>query len=129
MPISIALSLVRAVPLLVSGKFFLMYLASQVIHITSQVRLPHLKRGCVKKNVSSSDKSETDSETGEATASSTSPLGLCGIGSALPPPTLNDIRLEKPMFVTRLNPAFKFTFCEAMLVSILYYITILTKLA
>lgn len=39
-------------------------------------------------------------------------MGLVGIALALPPPTINELRMENDMFVTRMGLDFKITYCE-----------------
>ena len=40
-------------------------------------------------------------------------MGLVAIAVALPPPSINEIRIEGDMFVTRLSMDFTITYCEA----------------
>ena len=39
-------------------------------------------------------------------------LGLVGMAIALPPPTITELIIDNDMFITRLSPQFKVTYCE-----------------
>jgi len=43
-------------------------------------------------------------------------LGLVGMAIALPPPTITELIIDNDMFVTRLSPQLKVTYCEPRLV-------------
>lgn len=39
-------------------------------------------------------------------------LGMVGVAIALPPPTITELVIDNDMFVTRLSPQLKVTYCE-----------------
>lgn len=92
----------------------------KVVHLCTRPRMPHVKRGKTKKYVSSQEVKSEKSTNGLKVVTD-GPLGVFGIGTSLPPQSLSDMSLDKPVFVTRLNPAFKFTYCDTAIESLLGY--------
>jgi len=39
-------------------------------------------------------------------------LGMVGVAIALPPPTITELVIDNDMFITRLSPQLRVTYCE-----------------
>ncbi|XP_017494310.1 PREDICTED: protein trachealess-like, partial [Rhagoletis zephyria] len=82
------------------------------------------KRGCQHFKSSgyrSSSATSTSSSSAASASANTKIIGLVAIAIALPPPSINELRLEPDMFVTRHSLDFKIIHCEQRVTDLLNY--------
>lgn len=82
----------------------------RVVHIVAHLRPEMISRR--QQQLQSSSATSTSSSSGASASANTKIIGLVAIAIALPPPSINELRLEPDMFVTRHSLDFKIIHCE-----------------
>lgn len=85
----------------------------RVVHIVAHLRPEMLSRRQQQQQLQGQQSSSaTSSASSAGSSANTKIIGLVAIAIALPPPSINELRLEPDMFVTRHSLDFKIIHCE-----------------